>query len=452
MKRAGQLIPLGLFFALLGTQLSANDPFAEMDEAFQAKTSSPEQREQQLKAEFEAFKQQEQQAYQSYKEQLRAEFAAFKQITRKATDKYQAELRKIWDKPELSNATTWVEYSDSLEQRRKVDFRAQSIEVSQTTFGNQALNDEALKSSLKTMLSKNKAQAFKDDKIASEIERESRKKIALLATAEVKPEPILAPLVSGKATLSDEEADAIVERMLAQGKRQTRRNSKGETVHTFKAPLHDEQIAAPTNAKKPALANKPDTSSQPKKAKVMADLRQNKLPKQARGLQRDVEKFAAKAKMDTALVFAIIETESAFNPMARSPIPAYGLMQIVPSSAGQDATAQLFGKAKILSPSYLYNSSKNIEIGTTYLNILYYRYLKGISNKQSRLYSAIAAYNTGAGNVAKAFTGKRRLKGAIKKINALSPEQVYQHLLVNLPYDETRKYLAKVNRRISKYQ
>lgn len=450
MKRAGLLISSGLLFALLGTQLSANDPFAEMDAAFQTKPSSPEQREQQLKAEFEAFKQQEQQAYKSYKEQLQAEFAAFKQITRKATKKYQTELRKVWDEPELSSATTWVEYSDSLDQRRKVDFRSQSIEVSQTTSNSQALSDEALKSTLKSMLSKNKAQAFKDDKVASEIERESRKKIELLATAEVKPEPILAPLVSGKPTLSNEEADAIVERMLAQGKRRTTRNSKGETVQTFEAPLHDEQSAPP--AKEPTVTSKPDKASQPKKAKVMADLRKNKLPKQARGLQRDVEKFAAKAKMDTALVFAIIETESAFNPMARSPIPAYGLMQIVPSSAGQDATAQLFGKAKILSPSYLYNSSKNIEIGTTYLNILFYRYLKGISNEQSRLYSAIAAYNTGAGNVAKAFTGKRRLKGAIKKINALSPEQVYQHLLVNLPYDETRKYLAKVNRRISKYQ
>ncbi|WP_156506370.1 transglycosylase SLT domain-containing protein, partial [Oleiphilus sp. HI0117] len=172
----------------------------------------------------------------------------------------------------------------------------------------------------------------------------------------------------------------------------------------------------------------------------------------AKMLSSDVSKFAAKSKIEDALVYAIIETESAFNPMARSPIPAYGLMQIVPSSAGQDATQQLFGKAKILSPSYLYTSDKNIEVGTTYLNILYYRYLKGIKNELSRLYCSIAAYNTGAGNVAKAFTGKRRLKPALAKINALTPQEVYDHLIEHLPYEETRKYLAKVKKRIPKYR
>ena len=83
-------------------------------------------------------------------------------------------------------------------------------------------------------------------------------------------------------------------------------------------------------------------------------------------------------------------------------MPAYGLMQIVPESAGKDATQQLFGQPKLLAPSYLYNSDNNIQVGTTYLNILYYRYLRKIENPTSRLYCTIAAYNTGAGNVAKA--------------------------------------------------
>ena len=98
------------------------------------------------------------------------------------------------------------------------------------------------------------------------------------------------------------------------------------------------------------------------------------------------------------------------------------------------------------------DSNKNIEVGATYLNILYYRYLRGIKNEDSRLFCTIAAYNTGAGNVAKAFTGKRRLKSALAKINALSPQEVYDHLIEHLPYEETRKYLAKVTKRIPKYQ
>ena len=157
-------------------------------------------------------------------------------------------------------------------------------------------------------------------------------------------------------------------------------------------------------------------------------------------------------KLEKALVFAIIETESAFNPMAKSPIPAYGLMQIVPRSAGMDATKQLFGEERILSSSYLYNSEQNIEIGTTYLNILYYRYLSKVENPESRLYCVIAAYNTGAGNVAKAFTGNRKLSAALPLINQITPAEVYEKLRNDLPYEETQKYIVKVTDRIEKYE
>ena len=176
------------------------------------------------------------------------------------------------------------------------------------------------------------------------------------------------------------------------------------------------------------------------------------LPRAAIPYAGHVEGYSESAKVKPSLVYAVMETESAFNPMAKSSAPAYGLMQIVPRSAGQDATEKLFGKPKILSPSYLYNSENNIQIGTTYLNILYYRYLKGIQDPQSRLYCSIAAYNTGAGNVAKAFTGKRRIKPALEVINSMPPDQVYRHLRKNLPYEETQHYLVKVSGRIEKYE
>jgi membrane-bound lytic murein transglycosylase C len=150
-------------------------------------------------------------------------------------------------------------------------------------------------------------------------------------------------------------------------------------------------------------------------------------------------------------LYAVIETESAFDPMATSWVPAYGLMQIVPESAGMDVTEELFGEARILSPSYLYIPENNILIGSTYLNLLKTRYLSGIKNRQSRLYCSVAAYNTGPHNVAKAFTGKRQIDDAIRDINGMTPEQVYNTLSADLPYDETKKYLEKVIRRIDKY-
>ncbi len=440
MNKALKISSLVILLGLPSTSLFASDPFAEMDDAFGESASSEPSNEM---SEFEKFKQQELSSFDDYKTTLLAEFDEFKKISERETQAYQSKLNKIWDKADISSRKVWVEYSKNMKEKKSVDFEKQTISISKTT-DNGKEDPKALRTSLKKLITKNKQEAFNDDSIAQAIEKKSKEKISLLKTAEVKPTPILIPYISGQQDLSDEEIDDIVDRMIKQSKTKEKINKKGKKVVTVEVPMDviDKKLAEKEKAKQTTA----------KKPKVMADLRVNKLPRQARMIQGDVAKFAKESKLETPLVFAIIETESAFNPMARSPIPAYGLMQIVPTSAGQDATQQLFGKAKILSPSYLYSSDRNIEVGATYLNILYYRYLKGIKNEESRLFCTIAAYNTGAGNVAKAFTGKRRLKSALVKINALSPQEVYDHLIVNLPYEETRKYLAKVIKRIPKYQ
>ena len=51
----------------------------------------------------------------------------------------------------------------------------------------------------------------------------------------------------------------------------------------------------------------------------------------------EIFKQSERFGIDPAIVFAIIHTESSFNPKARSHIPAYGLMQLVPKSGGRDA-------------------------------------------------------------------------------------------------------------------
>jgi membrane-bound lytic murein transglycosylase C len=108
----------------------------------------------------------------------------------------------------------------------------------------------------------------------------------------------------------------------------------------------------------------------------------------------------------------------------------------------------------VLPASYLYQPVKNIEMGTAYLHIINYRYLKGIKNPLSRMYCVISAYNTGAGNVSRAFDNgsrKGRLKRAIKVINKMTPEQVYNTLIHKLPYEETQVYLKRVSKRVKIY-
>ena len=99
-----------------------------------------------------------------------------------------------------------------------------------------------------------------------------------------------------------------------------------------------------------------------------------------------VNSMANKWKVEPALVMAIMQTESAFNPMARSHVPAFGLMQIVPSSAGRDASKAVWGKDQLLSGQQLFNPTTNIELGCAYLSILDTRYLAAVKDSQSRLY------------------------------------------------------------------
>ena len=126
-------------------------------------------------------------------------------------------------------------------------------------------------------------------------------------------------------------------------------------------------------------------------------------------------------------------------------------MQIVPSSGGMDASRKLFAKPALLSPDYLYNPEQNIEVGAAYLNVLYYDYLRGIKNPDSRLYYAIAAHNGGASGVARAFVDRASFKDAMVAINAMTPDQVLHRLLTQAPSLETRNYVKKVMERRQLY-
>ena len=86
--------------------------------------------------------------------------------------------------------------------------------------------------------------------------------------------------------------------------------------------------------------------------------------------------------VDPALMKAMMHTESAFNPNARSPVGAQGLMQLMP------ATARRF---KVSNP---WNPADNIEGSAKYIAWLMRRF-------DNRIEYAVAGYNAGEGNVDK---------------------------------------------------
>ena len=155
-----------------------------------------------------------------------------------------------------------------------------------------------------------------------------------------------------------------------------------------------------------------------------------------------VKQYAKLYGVSENLVYAIIKTESNFNQFAISKAGAYGLMQIVPKSAGRDAYKYVKGKSISPSKNYLFNAKNNIELGVAYLNLLDTKYLYGIKNPISKEYCIISAYNTGSGNVLKTFAKDKNRAKAV--INSKKPSQIYNILQSKLPYIETRKYLKKV--------
>jgi len=98
------------------------------------------------------------------------------------------------------------------------------------------------------------------------------------------------------------------------------------------------------------------------------------------GVEKLVRETADRHRMDPALVRAVIETESNWNPKAYSHKGAGGLMQLIPT------TAQKYGAYDLFDPQ------QNIDAGVKHLKWLLERY-------NGNLDLALAAYNAGEGAV-----------------------------------------------------
>jgi len=101
------------------------------------------------------------------------------------------------------------------------------------------------------------------------------------------------------------------------------------------------------------------------------------------GVEKLVKEASARHNVDPALVRAVIETESNWNPSAYSRKGAGGLMQLIPS------TAQRYGANDVFNPQ------QNIDAGVSHLKWLLERY-------NGNLDLALAAYNAGEGAVDRA--------------------------------------------------
>jgi soluble lytic murein transglycosylase-like protein len=125
-------------------------------------------------------------------------------------------------------------------------------------------------------------------------------------------------------------------------------------------------------------------------------------PDRSRQYDGIIRTHAERQGVRPELVRAVVQVESAFNPVAISPKGAMGLMQLMPTTAEELGVGNPF------------NPEENIRGGVRYLRLLLDRY---DNNEQL----ALAAYNAGP--------------GAVDKYGEKIP-----------PYRETRDYVSKITR------
>jgi hypothetical protein len=140
-------------------------------------------------------------------------------------------------------------------------------------------------------------------------------------------------------------------------------------------------------------------------------------------LEAVIHEASATYGVSADLVKAVIQTESAFNPVAVSPVGALGLMQLMP------VTAAYLGVADPFDPR------QNVNGGVKYLSMLLDRFNGNVA-------LALAGYNAGPTAVArhKGIPPYRETRGYVQKIRALVADT---HSAFTIPEPRRPKAKAK---------
>lgn len=416
----------------------------------------------------------QQSAFEKYKQQQKKAFDTYKSDYRKRFEAYRENIRKNWGVPELSCDTEYVHYSADQKVQVIANFEDDVIEVNvQETEGeteeqtNKKVQEAiltALNSTPKSIVKTNPefviAQSTKKQKQepANETLKSLAKSNALKANSNkvIEKGSVLSHLgVSSKQQLEKVVSNLKVvpqqehkkEVVARTEKRLTKQIEKLENIATSdvddKTKKHAKDMVASLEQEKKSLAKDAEALTKKNIKTYKVSLKRDRYRKAEQYLNY-VKDNSAKWQVPESLILAVMETESHFNPVAKSHIPAYGLMQIVPTTAGADVNSKRLKRSGKPTPDLLYQGGENIVYGTAYLNILMTQYLKEVTNPESRMLCAIAAYNTGIGNLARAFNqGKRGRLQAINKINEMSPQEV-KAVIQKRTHQETQRYIDKV--------
>lgn len=262
-------------------------------------------------------------------------------------------------------------------------------------------------------------------------------------------------VADAKDPQSDEKAKAEIQKKLNDlAKRKDTENQLKTSAGTKVSAANAESFAKETVKKQEIQATKYKARDGKERVKysVKVTMVPNHVEIRAKEFKDEVSRQAKRFNIDPAIAMAVMHTESYFNPKAKSHIPAYGLMQLVPKSGARDAYIYIYKKDRLLKADYLYQPPNNIELGCAYLSKNRYRYFGEIKDDEKAYLCTICAYNTGPGNVARALSRTTNLSKAIAVANSHNTIWVHQKLQRDLPYKETKSYLLKVLKYRKMYQ
>ena len=374
----------------------------------------------QVESEFEKFKKEQQKQMEAMMQSdkalyndLEKEYQDYVKAEKEAYEKFVKEMSAMWGGGNVAESTEkeWVEYSDDGKSRSIVDFEQgeATIEI-----------------------------------IITPEEEKSEEKL------EEKVEEKIKELIVNKGTTKDydsekEKALPLQETPVLENQIQT---PSGELVTEENVEESVKEIVQEVVVEKKEITG--DDGETRQVVTVKLDLVPDHIKTRAEAYKKEVETYCRKYEVNPAMVYAVMQTESAFNPKAKSYVPAYGLMQIVPTSAGKDCAASLNKSFSQPTANYLYEPENNIEMGVHYLYLLEKRYYTNVTDSDSRDLCVIASYNTGAGNVARALRGDTKISKAIPQINEMSYEELFKYF-ENKLLPETQNYIRKVTERMNNF-
>ena len=421
---------------------------------------------------FEEFRKQQKQAqqqafedelseFQNYVAEVTSQYDAYEQQQAREFEAFKKAVEEKWQDFKAPSKKEYVEYDDDLDSRASVDFEKGEITV-------EVIVEEDIPDPVSQPVNKVENNVPKQEtkqapipQVTQEKKKDTEPKslkpiVEKTKTPEFQKEKLQQRSPELKKKISDQKLQRKLTDILKtkgdDGKPMLNKqvvDQKGKTVTPATAKAYASELVA--NA---TVATKTYKAKDGKKRTiytVKVPMKSDHINTRADRYKQEVLKQSKRFNIDPIIAFAVMETESAFNPKAKSHIPAYGLMQLVPKSGARDAYLYVYKKDKFLDGDYLYKPGNNIELGCAYLAKIRHQYFKSIKDDERAYICVVPAYNTGIGNVAKALVNQAKLKPASQKANSMSPDQLYKKLHKDLKYKEARDYLERVWSRKDKY-